>query len=149
MAHDVSDKQLVRIDWDPSAASLRSFGAAMLVVLVGGVLSRRGHSPDLGLLYDPVSVAAGVLALFAALLAAFRPTSLRPAYVTVGVATYPARWLIAALSLALLYYGVITPIAISMRCVRKHRAHADARSAGSAWVISQPRPDKANYFRQF
>ena len=147
--HEASDNDLVRIDWQPSTASLRSFAAAMLILLVASVLSRHGYAPGSELLHDPFGLACSVLALFAAALAILRPTWLRPAYVTLGVATYPARWLLAALGLALLYYAVITPIAISVRALRKHRAHRDTSHPGSAWVVARPRPDKAHYFRQF
>lgn len=147
--HDVSDNRLVRIDWRPGTTSLRSFGAALVIVLGASVLSRHARASDLGWLQDPLGLTIGALALLTAALAACRPAWLRPAYVTMGVATYPARWLLAALSLALLYYGLITPIAIGLRCVRKHRARAGASAGGSAWVVARPRSDKAHYFRQF
>lgn len=143
--HDVSDKQLVRIDWRPSTASLRSFAAAMLLVLAVGALRHRAQDT---LLRDPLALTLAGLALITAALAAVRPAWLRPAYIALGVATYPVRWLVALLSLAFLYYAVITPIALGLRVMRKHRA-GSADSSGSAWVVSHARADKSRYFRQF
>jgi hypothetical protein len=147
--HDMSDKRLVRIDWRPSTTSLRSFGAAMVIMLASSVWVRHVRGPNFALLDDPLGLTCGALALVMAALAARRPAWLRPAYVMMGAATYPARWLLAVLSLSVLYYGLITPIAIGLRCVRKHRAQPAASAGGSAWVVSRPRRDKADYFRQF
>jgi hypothetical protein len=147
--HDVSDNRLVRIDWRPSTTSLRSFGAALIILLASSVLSRHLRSSELALLHDPLDLACGALVLLTAALTLRRPAWLRPAYVVMGVATYPARWLLAVFSLSVLYFGVITPIAIGLRCVRKHRAQSGATAGGSAWVVSRPRQDKAHYFRQF
>ena len=147
--HDISDKRLVRIDWHPSTTSLRSFGAAMVIVLASSVLARQLRAPTFTRLHDPLGLVCSALTLLTAALAVRRPAWLRPAYILMGVATYPARWLLAVLSLSVLYYGLITPIAIGLRRVRKHRAQPRSTAGGSAWVVSRPRPDKAHYFRQF
>jgi len=98
---------------------------------------------------DPSCLAYASLAILIAALAWLRPALLRLPYVTLGVLTYPARWLLAFLSLALLYYGLVTPIAVCFRLVRKYRARSGEPDATSAWVVARPRPDKAHYFRQF
>jgi len=145
--HEREDR-LVRIDWRPSRASLRSFGVALLIVLLSSALAR-GQRVELGSVpRDPIVVGCATFALLVAGLAAFRPEWLRMPYVALGALTYPARWLMAFLSLALLYYGLITPIAVCVRLLRRQRARS-GQSDTSAWIAPRARRDKSHYFRQF
>jgi hypothetical protein len=145
---DEREESLVRIEWQPSAASLRSFGAALVCVLAWSLVNRYRSAGALAL-RDPLGLASGSLTLAVAALAVIRPELLRLPYVALGTLTYPARWLVAFLSLALLFYGLVTPIAVCVRLVRKHRARSGDPDHASGWVVSRPRPDKAHYFRQF
>lgn len=145
--HEREDS-LVRIEWRPSAASLRSFGAALVCVLAWSAVARFRSAGELAL-RDSLGLACGSLALAAAALAVIRPGLLRLPYVALGALTYPVRWLVAFLSLALLFYGLVTPIAVCIRLVRKHRARSGDPDHATGWVVARTRPDKAHYFRQF
>lgn len=138
------DASLVHVDWQPSRARLRSFGVALLIVLAWSAVGRVRATGG-----DALAVALGTLAGVSLALCLLRPELLRLPYVTLGAVTYPVRWLVAFLSLALLYYGLVTPIAVCVRRVRKPRAQSGEPDVASAWVAARPRPDKAHYFRQF
>ena len=145
--HEREDS-LVRIEWQPSTASLRSFGAALVCLLAWSLLDRYRHA-GAPILRDPPGLACGSLTLVVAALAVIRPGLLRAPYVALGALTYPVRWLVAFSSLALLFYGLVTPIAVCVRLVRKHRARSGEPDHANGWVVARPRPDKTHYFRQF
>ena len=142
------DHSLVTIDWQPSRASLRSFGAALSIVLIWSVVTRGRELGSAALLRDPVVLGCSALALLDASLVALRPEWLRVPYVALGAISYPLRWLLAFSSLALLYYALVTPIALCVRLTRRRRPQS-VRADASSWTVTHQRPDKADYFRQF
>jgi len=64
--------------------------------------------------------------------------------------TYPMGWAISHLMLAVIYYGVMTPIGLLMRLVRRDplRLQFD-RSVDTYWTERSPAPDIDTYFRRF
>ena len=64
--------------------------------------------------------------------------------------TYPIGWTVTHLTMALMYYGVFTPIGLLMRLVgRDPMQRAFDRAAESYWEPHDPGSDPKRYFRQF
>jgi hypothetical protein len=137
---------LIQINLNPSRRELRQFAAGWFpafFAIVGGLV-----------LYHTRSLAlAGAVWAPAALLAVagfFMPTAARWVYVGWMVAAYPIGWLVSHLLLAMVYYGVLTPIGLAMRlCGRDPLCRNRDPSATTYWVPRDKCDDPERYFRQF
>jgi hypothetical protein len=133
------------IPFHPNRRTLRQFGLIGAAVFAGLGLWR--------LAVSGVSVVFIMFALFAsafALLAMLRPHWLRPIYVGWMVVAFPIGWLVSQLILALMYYGVITPIGLLFRLAG--RDALSLRRSGtteSYWKEKPAVTDARRYFQQF
>ena len=60
-------------------------------------------------------------------------------------ATFPIRWLVSRVVLAIIFFVVVTPIGLAMRLAKSD----DRIASKSYWIESSERPDKKNYFKQY
>src|SRR4051812_131040 len=92
---------------NPSLRTLRQFAAAWLVFFAG--LGAHQYvakgNPSAGL-------ALGLMALLVGMPGLIRPGILRWVFVTWMVLAFPIGWLISNLILAVMFYGLITPMAL-------------------------------------
>lgn len=100
------------IDRNPSRKTLTEFsefGMFALGMLAAPLSFHRGHP----------ALAAGLwlVAVVLRLVGWARPSWLRPIFVGISIATFPIGWAVSNLVLALMYYGIITPIALVFRWV--------------------------------
>jgi hypothetical protein len=132
---------LFRTDWNPSRRHLRHF--AWVVSLVLAVAAWRCTGPALEL----------VLRLLAALVFAagtIWPDQLRGVYRLIVFLTYPVGWVFGEALLAVVYFGLITPLAVCFRVLG--RDPLEQRLQPEVTTYWQPRfqvTDYRHYFRQF
>jgi hypothetical protein len=99
---------LVAINWSPSARQLRHFGCLLaLLAAVAGLTFRPG-------LFALGLELAGAVLLSVGLI---WPRSLYACYLLVVTVTLPIGWLLSHALLGLVYYGMITPLAVLFRLV--------------------------------
>ncbi|HLJ96158.1 MAG TPA: hypothetical protein VKU02_23480 [Gemmataceae bacterium] len=130
---------------NPNSNTLRWFAGICLLWFASlaawqGFL--RGQTAAAGLL---MTVAFGV-----GLVGFLWPQSVRPVYVGSMVAVFPLGWTFSVVLLAILFYGVLTPIGILFRLRSRDvlcRRPDPARS--SYWGIKPAPADPRSYFRQF
>jgi carbamoyltransferase len=137
---------LIDLNRDPTPRQVRLFGLLWLplfLVLVALVAWRRGAAMPLAL------VLAGLAAVVVAL-AAFAPVVVRALLVGWSFATFPLAWLVSHAILALVFFGVITPLGVVLRLWRHDPlGHSFDRAASSYWIPREgPRRDES-YFHQF
>src|SRR5437899_11769362 len=99
---------------NPSARVLRQFAAAWLVVvsLIGLHQYFFRQHVQVGVVLIAVAVAFGFLGLF-------RPAAVRWLFVIAQVATFPIGWAVSQVALLLMFYGLITPLALLFRLRRR------------------------------
>ena len=124
---------------------LRQFAAAWLVFLLGAGLHQylvRKHP-----------VAGGILMALALLVGApgiFFPGWVRWPFVVATLAAFPIGWVVSQMVLALMFFAVLTPVALLMRmCGRdplRRRARPDTQSC---WVRKDAPADPKRYLRQY
>jgi protein-S-isoprenylcysteine O-methyltransferase Ste14 len=136
---------ILQIDRNPPSRQLRSFGAllALFVLLFGAFWWWRTGRPETARL---IWVAGGFLAALYWAVPAVR----RPIYVGWMFAVFPIGWTTSHLLMALVYYGVITPIGMLVRWngpdLLQRRFD---RSADSYWTSRPPPPEVSRYFKQY
>ena len=101
---------IVPIDWNPDETKLRRFAWAWLVFLGGiwpALLLLGGHARAAG-------IVAGI-GLAGAALGLLRPRLLRPAWLLLLAVSWPIGWVVSHATLMILYFLIITPIALALR----------------------------------
>ncbi len=132
------------INLHPDRRVLRQFGVVgFLIIAILAVHQYRAGRHALGL-----GLAMGGLLLGIAALA--RPVLLRWLFVGWMKAAYPLNWLVSELILALMFYGVLTPLALFFRLVGRDSLDLKAaRGRASFWVRKPPVTDAHRYLRQY
>jgi hypothetical protein len=128
----------------PSRSELRWFGVVVLAVfaVLGGLAWWRLDAPGAArvLLGAGVSVAALYYLI---------PPLRVPLWMAWMKLFTPVGWLVSHALLALIYFGLVTPMALVMRLVRRDRlALRRDPQAASFWSEHEPAGDVARYFRQ-
>jgi hypothetical protein len=133
------------IDFRPPRKTLRQFAGLWLAFFGGLALWQglvRGHAGLAGVF--------AVLALTIGPLGLVRPGWLRPIYVGWMILAFPIGWTISQVILALMFYGLFTPIALVFRLLGRDVLHR-ARRPGmeSYWTPKPAAADLRSYFKQF
>ena len=129
----------------PTARALRQFAAAWLIFFLAvGVyryLARGQHQ---------VGVAVGVMAVVIGVTGLIRPAAVRWLYVVATVLTFPIGWVVSQIMLALMFYGVISPLALLFRIRgRDLLTIRPAPDRPSFWTPKQTPENMGRYFRQY
>ena len=97
------------------------------------------------------SIAAALLSVGAALTALYYafPPFRRPLYFTWMRLVSPIGWVVSNAALGLIYFGIVTPLGLAMRGLRRDPLRLRRRpDAASHWVARARSDDPARYFRQ-
>jgi hypothetical protein len=130
---------------NPSSKALRQFSAGWLGVFLAWGLFHwlaRGH--------DRLGPALCALALGVGGLGLLRPAAVRWLFVLSMVVAFPVGWILSLLMLAIMYYGIITPVALVFRLRgRDLLCRKPAPGRPSFWVARQMPGDIRRYFKQY
>jgi hypothetical protein len=113
----------------PDSKMLRQF-AGIWIAFFGGIAAYQYFAkgrPTLGLILALLAVTIGPLGLI-------QPKAIKPIFVGWMVLAFPIGWTISTVMLAVLFYGVFTPLGLFFRL------------RGRDLLILKPRPDKASYW---
>lgn len=125
----------------PTVRQLRQFGAAGFVAM--GLLGALARSHPAMYAFWLVAFALGLIVLVA-------PRSLWAVYIAMLVITWPIGQVVSYFVLALLFYGVFTPIGLVMRLIGRDAMNRRFdRGAASYWVRRPTVTDAKRYFQQF
>jgi hypothetical protein len=136
---------MIEIPWHPSRRELRQFAflLAAFLLAAAGYAWWRQHSAAWA------AAAAGAAVLSAAV-GGMAPQVLRVVYVGWMCLAFPVAWVVSHLVLAVIFFGVITPIGLLVRLVRGDPLQRQFdRQAESYWVPHAPSDDPKRYFQQF
>jgi hypothetical protein len=131
------------IPFRPPTPTLRRFGIVGSVILTGLAAWQGGR--------DRWVVAAALFAAAAAMLglALIRPAALRPIFAGLMVVTFPVNWLVSHLALAVIFYGVFTPLALLFRLGGRDVLGCRADARRDSYWQPKPQPEGVrSYFRQ-
>lgn len=136
---------LAPINWRPDRKTLAAFSefAMFFLGMVASPLAYFRGRPTL-------AGACWAAAVAARLIGAWRPSWLSRVFVGLSLLTWPVGWVVSSATLVLLYYGVVTPIALAMRLAgRDPLSRRFDREAATYWepYPAERRPDR--YLQQF
>src|SRR3954454_5391729 len=133
------------IPFDPPARTLRQF-AGLWLACFGGLaawewLAR--HHAGRALAFAALALTLGPLGLA-------RPRLLRPVYVAWMILAFPIGWAVSQLILAILFFGLFTPIGLVFRIISRDPLHRARRPAlETYWTPKATPADPRRYFKQF
>jgi hypothetical protein len=136
---------MIRLNLNPTDRDLRIFGLllGLFTPTFGWLICRRfaWQTPWVGL-----ALACAILIVTALTI----PSLLRWIYLAWNVAVFPLGWLVSHVVLAIVYWGVITPIGLALRILGKDPLQRGFdRQATTYWRRRTPRTDPRSYFRPF
>jgi hypothetical protein len=99
------------LDWSPSSRVLRQFaGLAMLLLVPMAYWYAYQNQPIQAGISFALALGIGPLGLL-------RPAAIRPVYVAWMVMAFPIGWIVSHLVVALMFYFVLTPLAILFKLI--------------------------------
>lgn len=137
---------LIEINRNPSAKEVGLFGKAwlpLMLTVLGGLAWRRDPaSVTPWIWWGGAALAEGVAWVF--------PAAMKWVYIAAMVISFPIGWVVSHVLLALIFYGLVTPMALVMRWQgRDVLGRKFPTDAASHWSPHTPVTDTARYYRQF
>ena len=128
----------------PPAKTLRQFAGLCLVVFPALALWRvwRGQP-------DAPAAALAAAGLMLGAVGLLRPMAIRWIFTGWLVVAFPIGWTVSRLALGLLFFGLITPLALIFRLAGRDVLHRRRVSGTSYWTTKARPADVREYFRQF
>ena len=126
----------------PTPRVLRQFAAGWLVCFLAlafrfGLL-KHAHAGEILALLS----LAGILGLVA-------PRALHWPFVVLTIAAFPIGWVVTQLVLALMFYGVLSPLALVFRWRGRDLLQLRRRDSGTYWTTREEQPPPEKYLKQF
>jgi hypothetical protein len=133
------------IQFDPSRKVLRQF-AGLWIAFFGGLALWEGLVRG----RPWASALLAVLALTVGPAGLARPDRLRPVYVGWMVLAFPIGWAVSNAILALMYYGIFTPIGLAFALAGRDPLRRSRRPEAETYWSPKPGPSgPGRYFQQF
>jgi Saxitoxin biosynthesis operon protein SxtJ len=133
------------IQFHPSLKTLRQF-AGLCLVFFGGLAAWQGIVSGRGTL----ALALAALALMIGLLGLLWPRMIRPVYVGWMILAFPIGWTVSQAMLAVMFYGLFTPIGLLFRLIGRDPLHRARRAdLETYWSPKPSADDPRRYFKQF
>jgi len=133
------------IQFHPPIKTLRQF-AGLWLAFFGGLAAWQGTISGRGTL----AIVLAVMALTAGPLGLLWPQLMRPVYVGWMVLAFPIGWTVSQATLALIFYGLFTPIGLLFRLIGRdplHRVHRPGLE--TYWSPKPSVSDPRRYLKQF
>jgi hypothetical protein len=129
----------------PTTRQLYEFAAIGTIVLSGLALWQAGH--DKAISFTAIYAVAAVLL---GLIGFSKPRWLAPIFATWLYLTSPIAWLASAILLAIVFYGIFTPLGLLFRLIgRKALDRRFRTDQDTYWRVKPAANDISRYFQQF
>lgn len=134
---------MIAPNWRPGQQQLRQFAVACLpgFALIGYAVHRWTGSLDLLVL---AVVVGGVCCLVGLM----RPGIVWPLYAVLTAITLPIGWLASELFLRVLFYGVLTPLGVLFKLLRRDPLLLKRPQTETYWIERRQQEDPVTYYRQ-
>lgn len=136
---------VIEMNWTPSNRDLRVFAVVQLIAAsaVAWLVHKR-----LG--WDSVAIGVAAISVVGMIAGMASPQWLRPLFVGWMLAAYPLGWVMSHVLVAIVFYGVVTPIGLLLRATGRDALQLSPQpGADTYWSVRPKQSDTARYFRQF
>jgi hypothetical protein len=144
---------LTRIDWNPPARTLRQFGfiAFFAFGLLAWLAQREAMMFRAGLGSAREAVAWALLGLgtLSLVFSLLWPRANRLLFVGLSLLAYPIGFVLSHVLLALLFFGLLTPLGMLLKLIGKDTLTRRRVGADSYWLNVRRERKVADYFRQY
>jgi hypothetical protein len=133
------------IPFHPPSRTLRQFAGLWLLFFCGLALWQ-------GLVRENTTAAClyGGLATVVGLAGMAHPPLIRPVFVACTIVTFPLGWVVSRLVLALVFYGLFTPLGVIFRLAGRDPLQLRYREGNETCWTPKPQAESVqSYFRQF
>ena len=124
---------------------LRQFAGALIVftlIFVLRVWWRQGTLGQVALALSGAALLCGVIGLI-------RPRRIQWLFKALMTLSWPLGVIVSEVMIAILYFLVVTPVALALRVLRQDRlSRAIDRQAPTYWIAHKRAEDQSRYFRQ-
>lgn len=136
---------LIELNTRPNPKQVRTFGVIGLPVSLAALASIAW------LRFDSLEAAGGLViaALVVAALARIAPSLIRVLMVGFNVVTYPLSWVVSHLALAILYFGVLTPLGWIVRAIHGDPLARTRDDRLASYWMARRATSLERYFRQY
>jgi hypothetical protein len=124
--------------------TLRQF-SGLWIVFFGGL----GAWYALGRGQPTPGIALVILAVTIGPLGLIWPQAIKPIYTAWMLAVFPIGWLVSLVLLAVVYYGVVTPIAVAFRLAGRDALQRSPVECETYWRSKSTPEDLQRYLRQY
>lgn len=136
---------VVEVNWDLSPKQLRIFSVLQIVFF--GIIAAWLHY---GTSYGQIGRIVLVVSAIVGIVGFAWPPLMRVVYVVWMALVFPIGWTVSHLVFAVLFYLVITPVAIIMKlCGYDSMRRKFDSKASTYWIRRESREDTSRYFKQF
>lgn len=126
---------------NPTARTLRQFAGAWFVIFAAAALRQFFHG------HKAIGTALVVIGLLG-LAGLVKPLLVKHLFIGATIAAFPLGWVLTQLMLAIMFYGVLTPVALVYR-LRKRDPLQLRRSEKSSFWRPRGEPPPESYLKQF
>jgi len=145
---------LVQLNFRPDIKQLRQFGFIALgaFTVIGGVILWRGglFGIDFGSAARSIAYVLWALGVVSAGFSLVFPKANRPLFVGLALVAFPIGLVVSHVVLALLFFGVLTPVALVFRLIGRDPLERRFEPERESYWIDLPEvTDPESYFRQF
>ena len=132
------------IDLHPPDRVLRQFAAAWLVVVGGLAIDQwlRHGNAGIAVLLGALAVAVGAIGLL-------RPQAVRLLFIACTVAAFPLGWVVSQAMLIVLFFGLVTPVAMLFALIGRDRLARRRPHRDTYWKPKTTPEDVRRYLRQY
>jgi len=132
------------VNLNPDRKMLQQFGWLCLVIF--GSIAVTGFVKS-GL--NPISIGLTAAAVIGGTCSWLRPELLKWVFVTWIILAFPIGWIMTKILLAVMYFGVFTPIGVILRVAGKDSLRLKRPPPGGFWQDRPVLVDLRRYFRQY
>jgi hypothetical protein len=127
-----------------SDRQLRQFAAIGLAVF-GGLATWRAATGRA----DVWAIAQALAGALVGTVGLARPQTIRWLFRLAMIVAFPIGWVVSHVVLAVIFYGVFTPVALVFRLIGRDALQRRSLQAASLWTAKDPPRRASSYFRQF
>jgi hypothetical protein len=131
------------IQFSPSDKTLRQF-AGLFLVIFGGLAAYEVITAG----PSRLAIAYGAAAALVGCAGLIRPSLIKPVFVGWSIVAFPIGFVVSTVILAILYFGLFTPLALAFRAAGRDVLGLRRRDTQSYWQPKAVAADPREYFRQ-